>query len=163
MTPPRAQRHGGACGRAAEEHQRGIVQLKPGLAPRRFDRSWRRPSSYSAVIGEGLRALVQSSGDLAGQAFSNALLKRDLAAGTVQAHQFGRDPTVGETVFAPATPTPPKTTAALWPSSNPNRSAADLVILAVQDFSGQPVACVRMLARSRPASTAAGSPTSKSR
>ena len=117
-------------------------------------------SSYSAVIGEGLRALVQSSGDLSGQAFSNALLKRDLAAGTVQAHQFGRDPTVGETVFAPATPTPPKTTATLWPSSNPNRSAADLVILAAQDFSGQPVACVRMLARSRPASTAAGSPTS---
>ena len=48
---------------------------------------------YSVVIGEGRRALVQPSGDFADEAFSNALLKRDLAAGTVQAHQFGRDPT----------------------------------------------------------------------
>ena len=56
---PVAHRHGGTRGRAAEDHQRGITQLKPGLAPRRSDRSRRRPSSYSAVIGEGLRALVQ--------------------------------------------------------------------------------------------------------
>jgi hypothetical protein len=36
------------------------------------------------------------------EAFSNALLKHDLTAGTVQGRQLGMDATAGEAVFAPA-------------------------------------------------------------
>jgi hypothetical protein len=43
---------------------------------------------------------------------------------------------------------------------NPNRGTADLVILAAQDFTGQPVARVHLPAKSRSASAAAGLPTS---
>jgi carotenoid cleavage dioxygenase len=59
---------------------------------------------YSGVIGEVSQATISPSGDFADDAFANALLKHDLAAGTVQAHEFGSDATAGEAVFAPAAP-----------------------------------------------------------
>jgi carotenoid cleavage dioxygenase-like enzyme len=46
---------------------------------------------------------------------------------------------------------------------NPDRGAADLVILAAQDFTGQPVARVHLPTRIPLGPTAAGSPASKSR
>ena len=39
---------------------------------------------YSAVIGEVGQATISLTGDFADEAFGNALLKHDLAAGTVQ-------------------------------------------------------------------------------
>ncbi len=71
--------------------------------PRVDDRIISRPHryGYSAVIAEVTRAIT-AAGDFADDAFSNALLRHDLANGTVQARQFGRDAAVGEAVFAPS-------------------------------------------------------------
>ena len=56
------------------------------------------------MIGEVGQAVSPLTGDFADQAFTNALLKHDLAHGTAEAHDFGRDATAGEAVFAPAAP-----------------------------------------------------------
>jgi carotenoid cleavage dioxygenase-like enzyme len=99
---------------------------------------------YSAVIGEDTRATIQPSGDFADGAFANALLKHDLQAATVQAHEFGADATAGEAVFVPAAPDAAEHDGyVLAFVHDADRGAADLVILAAQDFCGDPVACTR--------------------
>ena len=118
--------------------------------PRVDDRVISRPYryGYSAFVGETERAFFQPSGDFADEAFSNALFKHDLAHGTVETHQFGRDATAGEAVFAPATPDAAEDDGYVMAFvHNPDRGAADLVILAAQDFTGQPVARVHLPAR----------------
>jgi carotenoid cleavage dioxygenase-like enzyme len=102
---------------------------------------------YSAVIGQVARA-VTAAGDFADDAFANAILKHDLDHGTVQAHEFGRDATVGEAVFAPASPDAAEDDGyVLAFAHNPERGAADLVILAAQDFTAEPVARIHLPAR----------------
>jgi len=103
---------------------------------------------YSAVIGEDTRATIQPGGDFADEAFANTLLKHDLAAATVQAHEFGRDATAGEAVFVPAAPDAAEDDGYVMAFvHDPDRGAADLVILAAQDFCGEPVARVHLPAR----------------
>jgi carotenoid cleavage dioxygenase len=118
--------------------------------PRVDDRVVSRPHryGYSAVIGELNQAVAPLSGDFADNAFANALLKHDLAHGTVEAHEFGRDATSGEAVFAPAAPGAGEDDGYVMAFvRNPDRGAADLVILAAQDFTGEPVARVHLPAR----------------
>ncbi|MGO9779496.1 MAG: carotenoid oxygenase family protein [Streptosporangiaceae bacterium] len=123
---------------------------RPQEFPRVDERVTGRPHryGYSAVIGAVGHATVSPSGDFADEAFSNALLKHDLGAGTVQAHEFGQNATAGEAVFAPAA------TAAAEDDGyvmafihNPDRGAADLVLLAAQDFTAEPIARVHLPAR----------------
>jgi carotenoid cleavage dioxygenase-like enzyme len=103
---------------------------------------------YSAVIGEVSGAVIQASGEVADAAFGNALLKHDLGTGTVQAHRFGADATAGEAVFVPASPEAAEDDGYLMAFvHNPDRGAADLVILAAQDFAAEPVARVHLPAR----------------
>jgi carotenoid cleavage dioxygenase len=103
---------------------------------------------YSAVIGEVSGAVLQPGGNLPDDAFRNALLKHDLAAGTVQAHQFGKDATAGEAVFVAVSPEAAEDDGYIMAFvHNPDRGAADLVILAAQDFTGDPVARVHLPAR----------------
>jgi carotenoid cleavage dioxygenase-like enzyme len=123
---------------------------RPQEFPRVDDRAISQPHryGYSAVIGAVGQATVSSGGDFADAAFTNALLKHDLAAGTVQAHQFGRDATAGEAVFAPAAPDAAEDDGYVMAFvHNPDRGAADLVILAAQDFTAEPVARVHLPAR----------------
>ncbi|MGH3299101.1 MAG: carotenoid oxygenase family protein [Trebonia sp.] len=118
--------------------------------PRVDDRVIGRPHryGYSAVIGEVSQAILQPDGDLPDRAFGNALLKHDLVAGTVQARQFGRDATAGEAVFIPASPEAAEDDGYVMAFvHNPDRGAADLLILAAQDFTGEPVARVHLPAR----------------
>jgi carotenoid cleavage dioxygenase-like enzyme len=118
--------------------------------PRVDERVISRPHryGYSAAIGEVNRALISLSGDFDDQAFANALLKHDLAHGTTEAHEFGRDATAGEAVFAPASPAAPEDDGYVMAFvHNPDRGAADLVILAAQDFRGEPVAQIHLPAR----------------
>jgi carotenoid cleavage dioxygenase len=118
--------------------------------PRVDERLLTRPHryGYSAVIGEVSRATVSLAGDFSDQAFANALLKHDLAKGSVEAHEFGRDATAGEAVFVPASPTAAEDDGYVMAFvHDPERGAADLVILAGQDFTGEPVARVQMPAR----------------
>jgi carotenoid cleavage dioxygenase len=117
--------------------------------PRVDDRIISRPHryGYSAAIGEVERAIT-AKGDFSDDAFSNALLKHDLKAGTNQAREFGRDATVGEAVFAPASPDAAEDDGYVMAFvHNPERGASDLVILSSQDFTGDPVATVHLPAR----------------
>jgi carotenoid cleavage dioxygenase len=118
--------------------------------PRVDDRVIARPHryGYSAVIGEVSQATVSLSGDFADDAFANALLKHDLAVGSVQAHEFGPGATTGEAVFAPASPDAAEDDGYVMAFvHDPGRGAADLVILAAQDFTSEPVARVHLPAR----------------
>jgi carotenoid cleavage dioxygenase len=102
---------------------------------------------YSSVIGEVARAIT-ATGDFTDDAFTNALLRHDLAEGTVQAHEFGRDATVGEGVFAPTAPDSGEDDGYVMAFvHNPERGASDLVILSAQDFTADPVATVHLPAR----------------
>ncbi len=104
--------------------------------------------AYSATLGLIDPALVTPSGDFADGAFSNALLKHDLTAGTVHAHTFGPYAPAGEAVFAPTAPDAAEDDGyVLAFVHNPDRDAADLVVLAAQDFTAAPVARIHLPAR----------------
>ncbi len=118
--------------------------------PRIDDRVISRPHryGYSAVIDEVSRATIQPNGDFADEAFANNLLKHDLALGAVEEHRFGRAATAGEAVFAPSSPDAAEDDGYVMAFvHDPDRGAADLVILAAQDFTGEPVARVHLPAR----------------
>ena len=118
--------------------------------PRVDDRVVARPHryGYSAVVGDVSRATVQPNGDFRDGAFANALLKHDLSAGTVEVHPFGRGAAAGEAVFAPASPEAAEDDGYVMAFvHDPDRGAADLVVLAAQDFAGPPVAIVHVPAR----------------
>jgi carotenoid cleavage dioxygenase-like enzyme len=123
---------------------------RPQEFPRIDERVAGKPHryGYSAVIGAVGHATVSTHGDFADEAFSNALLKHDLTTGTVQAHDFGQDATAGEAVFAPAAPGAAEDDGYVMAYiHNPDRGAADLVILAAQDFTAEPIARVHLPAR----------------
>jgi carotenoid cleavage dioxygenase len=102
---------------------------------------------FSAVIGEVNRAIT-ATGDFTDDAFTDAILRHDLARGTVEAHEFGRDATAGEAVFAPAAPDSAEDDGYVMAFvHNPDRGAADLVILAAQDFTADPVGRIHLPAR----------------
>ena len=118
--------------------------------PRVDDRVVARPHryGYSAVVGDVNRATVQPNGDFRDGAFANALLKHDLSAGTVEVHPFGRGAAAGEAVFAPSSPEAAEDDGYVMAFvHDPDRGAADLVVLAAQDFAGPPVAVVHVPAR----------------
>jgi carotenoid cleavage dioxygenase len=118
--------------------------------PRVDERVASRPHryGYSAVIGAVSRATISLDGAFADQAFANALLKHDLARGTVEAHEFGPDATAGEAVFVPVSPSSPEDDGYVMAFvHNPGRDAADLIILAAQDFRGEPAARIHLPAR----------------
>ena len=123
---------------------------RPQEFPRIDERVTGKPHryGYSAVIAAVGHATISPDGDFADEAFSNALLKHDLTAGAVQAHEFGTDATAGEAVFAPAAPDAAEDDGYVMAYiHNPDRGAADLVILAGQDFTADPVARVHLPAR----------------
>jgi carotenoid cleavage dioxygenase-like enzyme len=135
-----------AAGKVAQQR----LDDRPQEFPRIDERITSRPHryGYSAVIGEVTRATISPAGDFADGAFGNALLKHDLTRGTVQAHEFGPDATAGEAVFAPAAPDAAEDDGYVMAFvHNPDRGAADLVIVAAQDFTGEPVARVHLPAR----------------
>ena len=135
---------------AAGQVRRLCLDDRPQDYPRVDDRVLSRQHryGYSAVTGEVNRATVQLSGDFADQAFANALLKHDLVAGTVQAHEFGRDAAAGEAVFVPrAADAAEDDGYVIAFAHDPDRGAADLVILAAQDFTSTPVARVHLPGR----------------
>ena len=135
-----------AAGKITQQRLDDRLQEFPRVDDRVISREHRY--GYSAVIGDVSRGTVSLGGDFADQAFANALLKHDLAHGTTEAHEFGRDATAGEAVFAPAAPAAEEDDGYVMAFvHNPDRGAADLVILAAQDFTGEPVARVHLPAR----------------
>jgi carotenoid cleavage dioxygenase len=80
------------------------------------------------------------------EVFTNALVKHDLERGTAEVHRFGADEAVGEAVFASTGPEEDEGYLLTY-AHDPRRGAGDLVILAAQDFTGEPVARVHLPAR----------------
>ena len=135
-----------AAGKVTRRQLDDRPQEFPRVDERALSRSYRY--GYSAAIGEVNRSVVSLSGEFADQAFGNALLKHDLVRGTAEAHEFGADATAGEAVFVPAAPDAAEDDGYLLAFvHDPGRGAADLVILAAQDFGGEPVARVHLPAR----------------
>ena len=135
-----------AAGKVAQQR----LDDRPQEFPRIDERVTGQPHryGYSAVIGAIGHATISPSAAFADEAFGNALLKHDLAAGTVQAHEFGKEATAGEAVFAPAAPGAAEDDGYVMAYiHNPDRGAADLVILAAQDFTAEPIARVHLPAR----------------
>jgi carotenoid cleavage dioxygenase-like enzyme len=134
-----------ASGRVTQQRLDDRGQEFPRVDDRVISRQHRY--GYSAVIGEVTRAITMA-GDFSDDAFANALLKHDLTNGTTQAHEFGRDATVGEAVFVPSSPDAGEDDGCVMAFvHNPDRGASDLVILAAQDFTSAPVATVQLPAR----------------
>jgi carotenoid cleavage dioxygenase len=103
---------------------------------------------YTAVIGAGVEATVDPGSATVAVAGRNALLKHDLELGRVDTHDFGARATVGEGVFAPAVPDAAEDDGyVLAFVDDPDRGTTDLVVLAAQDFTGEPVARVHLPTR----------------
>lgn len=76
------------------------------------------------------------------------MLKHDLVAGTVDVHAFGPGADVGEVVFVPSAPDAGEDDGYLVTLvHNPERGAADLVVLAAQDVAGDPLARMHLPVR----------------
>jgi carotenoid cleavage dioxygenase-like enzyme len=123
---------------------------RPQEFPRVDERVVSRPHryGYSAVTGEVGRATVGIDGSFRDDAFAEALLKHDLAAGSVEAHRFPRGAAVGEAVFAPSAPDAAEDDGYVMTFvHDPDRGATDLVVLPAQDFTGAPVARVHLPVR----------------
>ncbi|MCW2695409.1 MAG: 9-cis-epoxycarotenoid dioxygenase [Modestobacter sp.] len=120
---------------------------RPQEFPRVDERVVARPHryGYSAVTAEVGAATVGQDGSFADGAFADALLKHDLASGTVEAHSFPRGSAVGEAVFAPSAPDAAEDDGHLLAFvHDPDRGATDLVVLSAQDVAGPPVARVHL-------------------
>ncbi|MGW1915219.1 carotenoid oxygenase family protein [Streptomyces sp. NPDC002076] len=84
-------------------------------------------------------------------AFSNALVEHDLLRGATQVHRLPKGAAAGEAVFVARDAADHRAAEddgyAIAYLHNPDRGAADLVILAAQDFTGEPVARVHLPGR----------------
>ncbi|THV26820.1 carotenoid oxygenase family protein [Glycomyces paridis] len=134
---------------AAGKVRTELLHDRPQDFPRMNGRFAGRPYRYGYSASTELYAPPSAlDPDRPDEGFSNAILKHDLATGTTETHEFGRDAAAGETVFVPA-----ESAAAEDDGYNllfvhdPDRGAADLVILASQDFAGEPLARVHLPAR----------------
>ncbi|MFJ9820926.1 carotenoid oxygenase family protein [Streptomyces sp. NPDC101151] len=139
-------RHGCVRRRVLDDRPQEFPRVNEALV------SHRHRYGYSAAAADmSLAYLTHDGGNPPDRAFSNALIKHDLLRGTAQVHRLPRNAAAGEAVFVPRDPD--GTTSAeddgyaIAYVHNPDRGAADLVILAAQDFTGEPVARVHLPGR----------------
>jgi carotenoid cleavage dioxygenase-like enzyme len=129
----------------------GVHQQRIDDRPQDFPRvneAWAtRPHRYGYSAATALYGIpFAPEGPPPDGAFTNALVKHDLDRGVSEVHGFGRDEAVGEAVFA-ATGDGEDDGYLLTYVHDPERGAADLVILSAQDFTGEPVARVHLPVR----------------
>lgn len=138
--------------------RRGRVRTKTlDDRPQEFPRvnealvSRRHRYGYTAAAADMTLAYLTADGNPPDRAFSNALIKHDLLRGTTQVHRLPRDAAASEAVFVPSDRNDPKAAEddgyAIAYVHNPDRGASDLVILAAQDFTGEPVARIHLPGR----------------
>ena len=135
-----------AAGKVTSSRLDDRFQEFPRIDERRLGQAHR--FGYTAVIGEGVEATISLEHGVTAHALGNALLKHDLATGTVEAREFGDGATAGEAVFVPASPDAAEDDGYVMAFVyDPDRGATDLVIVAAQDFTDEPVARVHLPAR----------------
>lgn len=133
------------AGRVREERLDDRIQEFPRINSRHTGRPYRY--GYAAAV-ELYAPAAGPDDHRPDEGFSSALLKHDLLRGSTEAHEFGRYGAVGEGVFVPAeSPTAEDDGYVMAYVHDPGRGAADLVILAAQDFTGEPVARIHLPVR----------------
>lgn len=123
-------------------HERTLCD-RPLEYPRVDERRVGRPHrfGYSAAIDEAVRGLHAPCR-------ARALLKHDLADGSVEVHDFGPDLVAGEPLFVPAAADAAEDDGhVLTFLSGRGGAPGELAILAARDFGGEPVARVLLPAR----------------
>ncbi|MFI2205748.1 carotenoid oxygenase family protein [Streptomyces sp. NPDC020192] len=139
-------RHGRVRQRVLDDRPQEFPRVNESLVARRHR------YGYTAAAAELTAAyLTPDGGTPPDGAFSNALVKHDLLRDTTQVHRLPRGAAAGEAVFVPRDPDDRRAAEddgyALAYVHNPDRGLADLVILAAQDFTGEPVARVHLPGR----------------
>lgn len=131
---------------------RDVVSLRhlddrPQEFPRVNDARASRPYRYGySAANEILTGAFPVYGGHRHEVLSDALIKHDLVRGSTEVHGFAKGTAVGEASFAPE----PSGTGAeddgylMAYVHNPDRGAADLVVLSAQDFTGPPLARVHL-------------------
>ncbi|MFF8594091.1 carotenoid oxygenase family protein [Streptomyces sp. NPDC015220] len=139
-------RHGRVRTRTLDDLPQEFPRVNEALVSRRHR------YGYSAAAADmTLAYLTAEDGNPPDRAFTNALIKHDLLRGTAQVHRLPRHAAASEAVFVPADPSATGAAEddgyALAYVHNPDRGASDLVVLAAQDFTGEPVARVHLPGR----------------
>jgi carotenoid cleavage dioxygenase-like enzyme len=110
--------------------------------------SRRHRYAYTATAADMWRAYETVDGVPPDAAFGNALIKHDLLRGSTEVHRFPRNSPAGEAVFVPRggahTAGAEDDGYAMAYVHNPDRGAADLVILSAQDFTAAPLARIHL-------------------
>ncbi|MFF2962310.1 carotenoid oxygenase family protein [Streptomyces sp. NPDC057963] len=138
-------RHGRVRTRTIDDRPQEFPRVNEALVSRRHR------YGYTAAAGEMTLAYLTADGNPPDRAFGSALIKHDLLRGTTQVHRLPRDAAASEAVFVPSDAAGPKAAEddgyALSYVHNPDRGASDLVILAAQDFTAEPVARIHLPGR----------------
>ncbi|MFI6252395.1 carotenoid oxygenase family protein [Streptomyces sp. NPDC051016] len=135
-------RHGRVRRRTLDDRPQEFPRVNEELV------SHRHRYGYSAAAAEMSVAYLAGDGNPPDRAFSDALFKHDLARGTAQVHRLPRGAAAGEAVFVPREHAAQEDDGyTLAYVHDPDRGAADLVILAAQDFTGAPVARIHLPGR----------------
>ncbi|MFC6880524.1 MULTISPECIES: carotenoid oxygenase family protein [Actinomadura] len=101
---------------------------------------------YTAAAAEFLKSY--GHGSTPDSAFSNGLVKHDLATGRSQLHRFPRYASASEAVFVPRSGARGEDDGYVMSYvHNPDRNASDLVILSAQDFTAKPIARIHLPSR----------------
>ncbi|GAB3984078.1 carotenoid oxygenase family protein [Actinoallomurus acanthiterrae] len=115
------------------------VDDRPQEFPRVDERLVSEPHRYGYTV---------SAAELLRTKAGEALLKHDYMTGVAEVREFAAGAAVGEAVFAPRSPDAAEDDGYVMALAfDPERGATDLVILAAQDFTGEPVARVHLPTR----------------
>ncbi|NJP64823.1 carotenoid oxygenase family protein [Streptomyces spiramenti] len=110
--------------------------------------SVRHRFGYTVATAALYRRYVPTGERAPDAARENALIKHDLERGTTEVHHLGTHETVGEAAFAPAASGAGEERGYLLAyAHNPERDAADLLVVSAEDFLGEPVARVHLPVR----------------
>lgn len=134
-------------GRVTETRLDDRSQEFPRVDERRTGRPYRY--GYTAAILDMTEVFYPGDTgleDMPDEAFDNTLIKHDLERGTQETRRLGREAYVGEPAFVPAGEGEDDGYVLSY-VNNPERGAADLVILSAQDFTGDPIATVHLPVR----------------
>ncbi|MGW4142641.1 carotenoid oxygenase family protein [Streptomyces mirabilis] len=134
--------HGRVRTRTLDDRPQEFPRVHEALVSRRHR------YAYTAAAADMTLAYLTTDGNPPDRAFANALIKHDLLRGTTQVHRLPRDAAAGEAVFVPSEGARAEDDGyAIAYVHHPDRGAADLVILAAQDFTGEPVARIHLPGR----------------
>ncbi|MGW5622895.1 carotenoid oxygenase family protein [Streptomyces olivaceus] len=138
-------RHGKVRTRTLDDRPQEFPRVNESLVSRRHR------YGYTAAAAEMSQAYLTADGNPPDRAFGNALIKHDLLRHRTEVHHLPRGAAASEAVYVPRDPADPRAAEddgyTVAYVHDPDRGASDLVILAAQDFTGEPVARIHLPGR----------------